>query len=212
MLNQPELPVGRLPNLSRATVAWISVAIAGNVVISLALNCQKLAHRRLERERGWDSDAERDRSKCAAGGEGRIDEEEEGSEVTPTENDPLARREHQITAAADGVLGLETDPLLPSRPFPDTSANYNTNGTYEVRDNARPASLWSRLLPWRKRASSAASDFDRSHIGAAHSLMPVDVVVARPANGRNGNRPGDPDKIQDSSANANLSDYLRSKL
>ena len=34
-----------------ASIIGIIVAISGNVVISLALNCQKLAHRRLERER-----------------------------------------------------------------------------------------------------------------------------------------------------------------
>ncbi|TFK92970.1 DUF803-domain-containing protein [Polyporus arcularius HHB13444] len=47
-----DLPEGiDLPQLSSATAAGIGVAIAGNVLISLALNCQKLAHRRLERER-----------------------------------------------------------------------------------------------------------------------------------------------------------------
>ena len=39
-----------LPKISPSTAAGICVAIAGNVLISLALNCQKLAHRRLERE------------------------------------------------------------------------------------------------------------------------------------------------------------------
>ena len=34
-----------------ASIIGIIVAISGNVIISLALNCQKLAHRRLERER-----------------------------------------------------------------------------------------------------------------------------------------------------------------
>ena len=40
-----------LPQISPSTAAGIGVAIAGNILISLALNCQKLAHRRLERER-----------------------------------------------------------------------------------------------------------------------------------------------------------------
>ncbi|KAH9938496.1 magnesium transporter NIPA-domain-containing protein [Fomitopsis serialis] len=40
-----------LPQISRGTFAGIVVAISGNVVISLALNCQKLAHKRLEEER-----------------------------------------------------------------------------------------------------------------------------------------------------------------
>ncbi|KAH9927128.1 DUF803-domain-containing protein [Epithele typhae] len=40
-----------LPQISTSTAAGIGVAIAGNVLISLALNCQKLAHKRLEDER-----------------------------------------------------------------------------------------------------------------------------------------------------------------
>jgi magnesium transporter len=39
------------PSVSRSTAIGISVAIAGNVLISLALNLQKLAHARLERRR-----------------------------------------------------------------------------------------------------------------------------------------------------------------
>jgi magnesium transporter len=39
------------PELSTATGIGITVAIAGNILISLALNLQKLAHRRVERAR-----------------------------------------------------------------------------------------------------------------------------------------------------------------
>jgi hypothetical protein len=39
------------PELSTATAIGITVAIAGNILISLALNLQKLAHRRVERAR-----------------------------------------------------------------------------------------------------------------------------------------------------------------
>lgn len=42
---------GESDDVTNASIIGIVVAISGNVVISLALNCQKLAHRRLERER-----------------------------------------------------------------------------------------------------------------------------------------------------------------
>lgn len=41
-----------LPEISQETAAGIAVAIAGNILISLALNFQKLAHRRIDRYRG----------------------------------------------------------------------------------------------------------------------------------------------------------------
>ncbi|KAF7800110.1 hypothetical protein EIP86_011355 [Pleurotus ostreatoroseus] len=81
---EPDL--GRLPSLSRAEVAGISVAIAGNVLISLALNCQKLAHRRLEREReqGHQLD-QRPYNDLTAAGQ-RIDEEDEADEAAEDPN------------------------------------------------------------------------------------------------------------------------------
>ena len=85
----PELPqpdFSKLPNLNRATVAGISVAICGNVLIFLALNCQKLAHRRLELEREQNGvDLEHNGSKSVSNGEPRIDEEEESEEYDEEE-------------------------------------------------------------------------------------------------------------------------------
>ena len=52
--NGYEIP--SLPHISRATFAGIVVAISGNVVISFALNCQKLAHKRLELQRAAEGD------------------------------------------------------------------------------------------------------------------------------------------------------------
>ncbi|KAA1466270.1 DUF803-domain-containing protein [Dentipellis sp. KUC8613] len=58
----PSFPRGiddiEFPDIEPATVAGISVAIAGNILISLALNLQKLAHRRLEHERVSNNAAE----------------------------------------------------------------------------------------------------------------------------------------------------------
>lgn len=51
-----------LPHINRATFAGIVVAVSGNVVISLALNCQKLAHKRLEEQRAAEGDELQSRS------------------------------------------------------------------------------------------------------------------------------------------------------
>lgn len=40
-----------VPSVSTASIIGVSVAILGNVLISLALNCQKLAHKRLDAEK-----------------------------------------------------------------------------------------------------------------------------------------------------------------
>lgn len=71
------------PNLSRSTVAGISAAIAGNMLISLALNLQKLAHRRLERE--WDERnpwAEEHANGMELEGDGEDDEGDGGDGVS----------------------------------------------------------------------------------------------------------------------------------
>lgn len=71
------------PNLSGSTVAGISAAIAGNMLISLALNLQKLAHRRLEREweerNPWAED-HADGNGMELDGDGQDDEGEDGDE------------------------------------------------------------------------------------------------------------------------------------
>ncbi|KAJ7638641.1 DUF803-domain-containing protein [Roridomyces roridus] len=54
-LHTPDLG-GKLPELDTATVIGISIAITGNVLISLALNLQKLAHKRGAEERAVSKD------------------------------------------------------------------------------------------------------------------------------------------------------------
>ena len=167
----PDLPqpdFSRLPSLSRATVAGISVAICGNVLISLALNCQKLAHKRLERERELIGiDLERNGSKAISNGEPRIDEEEESAD-TPRpipmssprhDSDRTVRAAHLPVTPAD-----EMEPLLFSRP--DEAPSYDAvDDTPTKKKSGRPSFL-ARLSPWGRRAKKTASDIDRTHIEA----------------------------------------------
>ncbi|EIM88129.1 DUF803-domain-containing protein [Stereum hirsutum FP-91666 SS1] len=82
------------PNLSRSTVAGISAAIAGNMLISLALNLQKLAHRRLERE--WEERnpwAEEHANGMELDGDG---EEDEGDGVDGASEGSSVRTERAV--------------------------------------------------------------------------------------------------------------------
>ena len=214
----PELPqpdFSKLPNLSRATVAGISVAICGNVLISLALNCQKLAHRRLELEREQNGvDLEHNGSKSISNGEPRIDEEEESEHtLRPAAMSP-ARHDYDRTPRAAPMSAAavnETEPLLATHT--DEVPTYDALESLPT-SNATPKrpSLLSRLSPWRRRAKKTASDIDTAHVGATHSLMPVDVVTVRPISPVRESEEEEQVKSPDDTVDANESDYLRSKL
>lgn len=213
---QPDLD--RLPNLSRATVAGISVAIVGNVLISFALNCQKLAHRRLERERAQGKEVGRAPYKNGTSGEPRIDEEEEGTEgeaevvsaVPPDVIEGNGIHDTSITTTTPAVVAVETQPLLPSRAVDVLTSDYGSGNPRMQRPRAASSPTFiARLTPWRRRAES----MNRSYVEATHSLMPVDVITARsddPQNRYNVATRKGQESSEDSTYNEG--DYLKSKL
>lgn len=223
----PDLPqpdFSKLPHLSSATVAGISAAICGNVLISLALNCQKLAHRRLEREREQNGfDLERNGSKSVSNGEPRIDEEEETGDTPRLVPVSSPRHSSERTLRAAPIPTAETEPLLASHA--DEVASYDgLDSVPATKKTPKRPSLLARLSPWGRRAKKTAGDIDGAHIGAAHTLMPVDVVAAhtlmpvdvvtvRPISPVHESEEEE-DQVKDSAGNgnANESDYLKSKL
>lgn len=186
-----------LPQFSRATIAGISVAITGNILISLALNCQKLAHRRLERERELQKTSNGKSTDRRGNGAKRNwqdnalqpTEEEEDGELTPT-GLPL----HQVSSYS----GLETLPAANSNETQPLLPRVQSDGTIMQK-----TSLFKRIFPWGNRKGDTAS---------SHSLIPVDIVVVEPsgAAGRQSSR-SKRDKDQNNE-NGNESDYLKSKL
>jgi len=104
------------PSVSRATAIGITFAIAGNVLISFALNLQKLAHARLEALR---AERSHDQEAVESEGDTSIGDEAFGSEVQPELSLPPdvereARVWHGSSSEASLLLGprLETDPLM----------------------------------------------------------------------------------------------------
>ena len=182
----------QLPNLSKSTAIGISVAIAGNIVISLALNCQKLAHRRLERER--EARSRESELQPQTLGNDRRQEDGLGVAQSTEQDSPPAN-------STPAVAVLETEPLLNG----GTPAGYgaDSGALLERRPN------WFRRL-WSSDGSKRhlIHDVDSSHLASTHVLMPVDVVHATSSEGpRRSSK-----NAQKNSSDGNESDYLRSKL
>lgn len=180
-----------LPNISRATITGIAVAVSGNILISLALNCQKLAHRRLEAER---------EAKREAAAKSNGDQHTAHSDISDGSYFPPDRR---VNGSETSHRSSETDPLLGSS---TSGLAHTSNGRTEVN-----RSFFSRL--WNGRAGRAARKADRTHVGATHILMPVDVVTVNGTSDSSHNSSHDskPDGDEDLH-DGNESDYLKSKL
>ncbi|RPD66686.1 DUF803-domain-containing protein [Lentinus tigrinus ALCF2SS1-6] len=147
-----DLPDGiDLPQISTATAAGISVAIAGNILISLALNCQKLAHRRLEHER--EAAAQAPRPLLPTHGSTHVVDQSSEDGTIPSTPIPA-------------VAVLETQPLL-------EHAEVASHGP-ELRT---PARRWGFFR--KNRYGQHAKEADRSHLASTHALMPVDIVPVR---------------------------------
>ncbi|KAI9066368.1 DUF803-domain-containing protein [Trametes sanguinea] len=181
-----DIPDGvNLPRITPSAAAGIGIAISGNILISLALNCQKLAHRRLEREReAAAKELRRPKPiRSTSAPIGRVSEEPER---------PLSSTAHSTPIPA--IALLESDPLL-------ESADGVHSGVAE-RSPPRP------VRRWLFSHSHPARDADRSHLASTHALMPVDIL---PVPEDHSGLEEDGIKREDVE-NGNESDYLKSKL
>lgn len=169
----------------------ITVAITGNVLISLALNLQKLAHKRVEAEK-----VERRQSTPASTNgtpQNAISEAEEYSEPEngnePLENVPLA------PAAVLRVVNYG------STGGPGSSTNVSEHEMSVPPKKTLLANLFRSKR--RREANGIASE--------RTSLIPVDVITAGQVNGlqRPKRKPEDEPEGPD---DWNESDYLKSKL
>ncbi|KAI0068905.1 DUF803-domain-containing protein [Artomyces pyxidatus] len=102
-----------LPHVSRGTVVGITVAIAGNVLISLALNLQKMAHARLDAERrAWGgAGAGRERSGGGAGAEDRH-EMADGAQDDEVQEELAREARAGDGHPPEGSDASETEPLI----------------------------------------------------------------------------------------------------
>lgn len=130
-------PIGigdiEFPSVSRTTVIGITFAVAGNVLISFALNLQKLAHARLEVERAKlcsGSEAVGYKGYANAHGEAAgIDTQHELDLPPEVESEARVWYSSSSETSLPLVPRLETDPLMPlpettSAGFPPVTPTY----------------------------------------------------------------------------------------
>ena len=175
-----------LPELDRRTVAGIAVAISGNLLISLALNFQKLAHRRLESER-----------------EQRSRELKQQTRPTTSAQDPFATQSTTLIPHPDAS---ESEPLLPRQ---NGAHSYGSAASGKEQEPLK--GRWGILSKFRRtRVVDAARKADRAHNGAVHALMPVDVITVHST------APSERDEVEEGGNSEadekNESNYLKSKL
>lgn len=204
-----------LPHLTLQTVTGISVAIAGNVLISLALNLQKLAHLRLAhgRQNGSpDVEWEGGRPGC-------------DTSTMISHSDTAAR-----LGAAQQALEGESQPLVPHRsssqppPLSYGLANYNvpvagddtrsrkSSNTARSRQQQRKPSFVSRFLPPRSmigNGSSSSSNY-RVDLSDSSSIPVEDVLPGR--NTRTSHQGKGKGSARHTVEDGKESDYLHSKL
>ncbi|KAH8106309.1 DUF803-domain-containing protein [Cristinia sonorae] len=169
----PNTGVG-LPTLDRRTVAGIAVAITGNVLISLALNFQKLAHRRLEGER-----EQKNRGAAQQVQTG-------GNPALPS----VLEDDHDGASTPTAVAG-ESDPLLPSH---NGTHHYGTSAS--IKEEEHSSGRWGFLGRFR-RSPKASRDKNTSSV---HAMLPVDVVTIPPAPSPNENHTGSESESSDHEA------------
>ncbi|KAH9960505.1 magnesium transporter NIPA-domain-containing protein [Russula dissimulans] len=102
------------PSISRTMVAGISFAIAGNILISFALNLQKLAHARLDKaraERGHRLEAIQEEG-CASQGDEESEVDVQPGLSLPIELEREARVWNRTSSETSLPPRLETDPLI----------------------------------------------------------------------------------------------------
>ncbi|KAI0771971.1 magnesium transporter NIPA-domain-containing protein [Trametes elegans] len=173
-----------LPRITPLAAAGIGVAISGNILISLALNCQKLAHKRLERER-----------EAAAQELRRPKPIRSTSAPTRAPERPLETLSTTHSTPIAAVAIFETDPLL------EESAD-DASSDITPLPSPRPARRW--LFSHHNPARNA----DRSHLASTHALMPVDILPVH-----TDELVEHADHTQkEESPSGNESDYLKSKL
>ncbi|KZV64620.1 DUF803-domain-containing protein [Peniophora sp. CONT] len=133
------------PQFDSATAAGIAVAVIGNVLISLALNLQKLAHRRLELQR-------------SPSPQSPVEDDESLHTPTPlditADPNPWSRSSQSLhnlhTPGVGTPLHGETQPLL--RVVEGSEHSYGAGGSaHEMRTHKKGGS-WTVFLRWRERS------------------------------------------------------------
>lgn len=200
-----------LPRLTLQTIIGITVAIAGNVLISLALNLQKLAHirlekaqkqARLERELHVSGDALRSRSPH--------DQRPSGDPAAcshESETQPLIQG--SSTSRSRACYGNTTSPGTRRDDSRSRKSTSSARGRRPGQPSRKP-SFVSRYIPFHLSQHGGVNE-NVSHTQETLEI-PVDVIPAERIVATNGNGKRAPPSPELWEEEGTESDYLRSKI
>lgn len=200
-----------LPHLTLQTIIGITVAIAGNVLISLALNLQKLAHirlekaqkqARLERELHVSGDALRSRSPH--------DQRPSGDPAAcshESETQPLIQG--SSTSRSRACYGNSTSPGMRRDDSRSRKSTSSARGRRPGQPSRKP-SFVSRYIPFHLGQHGGVNE-NVSHTQETLEI-PVDVIPAERIVATNGNGKRAPPSPELWEEEGTESDYLRSKI
>jgi hypothetical protein len=194
-----------LPELTTATFIGIVVAISGNILISLALNLQKLAHKHIEaRTLARQKPSRQNGKNNGDAPPNRTREHGHTGEPSLDENDEDHLQTHTGESSDNDNNPAQTQSSIH---FPVTSshtANYGATSHDRQTPLGRPPkkTLFSRLLP------AGAGDVEPQ----ATSLLPVDIVSEESALNQHGPSRKSPPAKPDSAEDVEETEYLRSGL
>ena len=211
-------------------VIGITVAICGNVLISLALNCQKLAHRRLDREKALKA---REQELATRRNSAVLNENaEEGGSQTVRTRTTQANSNASVRVVETAPLLQNSQSDLPHGTYGTGSSSSSSSRESRISMSKRPltqpvqpskGTLISRLIPFPLRTTKHSSSIlpgvreDREQSGefhSTHALLSVESICDSPLeNGAAGQQNGKRRRGKELMIeHGNESDYLKSKL
>lgn len=203
------------PDVSPRELAGIAVAVCGNVLISFALNLQKLAHRRLELER------QRAQPFAHAGYEDDISEGEADSDGAQTHIDDVGdTRPRRTFDGSSTATTIDSDEVI-ARSFSEgvpllssTARDYGSRQEVVVPLDPDSNGRFNRLLPLKVL-------FKRKSKAPLHDMPEVVLIPPTPNPASHSSMDSEslpspvdefPIEEQDEAGEAQESDYLKSKI
>lgn len=205
-----------LPRLSTSTFIGIMVAVTGNVLISLALNLQKLAHKSRKKSlANLNSRKNRAPQRMSDVDEAPDEQDEDGGHKSSTQHNAPGK----APLSPGNTIGSETETLIP---FPHGSSPPNNYGaasggaisSYSPGPSSprKKPTIASRLVPLHSRQPEGAfrggGGSGTTHILPVEIMSENNILQGLPTSRKK------PEKTNDDSENEdeNEGDYLKSKL
>ncbi|TEB35526.1 DUF803-domain-containing protein [Coprinellus micaceus] len=200
------LPRQNLPQVSKQTLIGIVVAISGNVLISFALNLQKLAHKRTQQQRRLDAmnGAPKQEPHNANGALHEENEESHEAHGHQEGREPDSRSSTTATAALVETQPLIVQPSIHARDY--GSATPNPTGEAFAPPpvaQAKPRrTLLSRIIPFKPKNKQG---------GSTRTTLPIDIVTEEAAMHGLSHHNKKDRAVDDSPVEQNEGAYLKSK-